>query len=127
MHDLVPLTPGLTAQAVLTVSDADTASALGSGDVEVLATPRVLALCEQATVAAVAASLDPSSTTVGTYVALNHRHPTFMGGTVVARAVLREVDGARLEFDVEVRDGAVVVASGVVRRAVVDRGRFTRR
>lgn len=127
MHVLVSVTPGQSAQVTLTVSEADTASALGSGDVEVLATPRVLALCEQATVTAVAACLDPASTTVGTHVALDHRRPTFIGGTVVAKAVLRDVDGTRLEFDVEVTEGSAVVASGVVRRALVDRDRFVGR
>src|SRR5205823_4338122 len=94
------------------------------GDVAVLATPRVVALCEQATVAVVADSLDASSTTVGTHVSVDHRRPTLPGATVVARATLRAVDGSRLEFDVEVTEAGTVVAAGNVSRSVVDRSRF---
>ena len=60
------LTPGLEAAFRYTVTGADTAAAVGSGDVPVLATPRVLALAEQATVAAVAGALEAGATTVGT-------------------------------------------------------------
>ena len=116
--------PGLVGTAELTVTAADTAAALGSGDVDVLGTPRVLALAEAATVAAVAAYLPPEQTTVGTRVTIDHRRPSYPGSTVTARATLTAVDGSRLEFDVEVRDGDTVVASGTVRRSLVDRSRF---
>ena len=74
--------PGLTAQVELTVTDADTAQAVGSGDVPVLGTPRVLALAEAATVAATAVGMPPGSTTVGTRVELEHLAPTVVGRTV---------------------------------------------
>ena len=74
--------PGLTAQVELTVTDADTAQAVGSGDVPVLGTPRVLALAEAATVAATATGMPPGSTTVGTRVELEHLAPTVVGRTV---------------------------------------------
>ena len=57
--------------------------ALGSGDVPVLATPRVVALVEEATVAAIAAALAPGQTTVGTRVELDHLAATPVGRTVV--------------------------------------------
>src|SRR5688572_19421107 len=78
------LTPGLSATVTLTVTEADTAIALGSGDVPVLATPRIVALVEEATVAAVAPVLDDGATTVGTRVELDHHAPTRVGATVVA-------------------------------------------
>lgn len=118
------LQPGLVARVELTVTDADTAQALGSGDVPVLATPRVLALAEAATVAATAARIDPGITTVGTRVELEHRAPTPVGRTVVAEATLAKVDGRRLLFEVALRDGDAVVAEGRVERMVVDRHRF---
>src|SRR5262245_3351306 len=83
---LMDLQPGLSARVELTVTDADTAQAVGSGDVPVLGTPRVLALMEAATVAATAARLASGTTTVGTHVEVAHRTPTPVGRTVVAEA-----------------------------------------
>ncbi|MCP3786433.1 thioesterase [Micromonospora sp. A3M-1-15] len=122
-----PLAPGLTARVELTVADTDTALAVGSGDVPVLGTPRVLALAEAATVAATAARLPSGSTTVGTRVELEHRAATPVGRTVAARAELVKVDGRRLTFEVIVTDGNEVVATGRVERALVDRQRFVER
>ena len=65
-----------------TVTEQDTALALGSGDVPVLATPRLLAWMEQASVVAVAPSLDGSSTSVGVEVWMRHRRATAVGRTV---------------------------------------------
>ncbi|MEU9826453.1 thioesterase family protein [Micromonospora chersina] len=122
-----PLAPGLTARVELTVTDTDTAQAVGSGDVPVLGTPRVLALAEAATVAATATRLPSGSTTVGTRVELEHRAATPVGRTVAARAELVKVDGRRLTFEVIVTDGNEVVATGRVERALVDRQRFVER
>ena len=72
---------GLTARVELTVTDADTAQTLGSGDVPVLGTPRVLALAEAATVLATTSRLPTGTTTVGTAVTLRHLAPTPIGGT----------------------------------------------
>ncbi|MEU1840136.1 thioesterase family protein [Micromonospora chersina] len=122
-----PLAPGLTARVELTVTDTDTAQAVGSGDVPVLGTPRVLALAEAATVAATGTRLPSGSTTVGTRVELEHRAATPVGRTVAARAELVKVDGRRLTFEVIVTDGNEVVATGRVERALVDRQRFVER
>ncbi|MDG4811295.1 hotdog domain-containing protein [Micromonospora sp. WMMD1120] len=119
--------PGLTAQVELTVTDADTAQAVGSGDVPVLGTPRVLALAEAATVAATATGMPPGSTTVGTRVDLEHLAPTVVGRTVRAQALLATVDGRRLSFEVTVSDGDQTVARGRVDRIMVDRQRFVER
>lgn len=118
------ITAGSVGSAALTVTDADTAVALRSGDVPVLATPRVVALCEEASVAAVATDVDPGQTTVGTRVELDHLRSSAVGCQVTATATLVSVDGRRLTFDVEASDGAEVIARGVVIRAIVDRARF---
>ncbi|MDH6462582.1 fluoroacetyl-CoA thioesterase [Micromonospora sp. A200] len=122
-----PFPIGLTARVELTVTDADTAQAVGSGDVPVLGTPRLLALAEAATVAATAAHLPAGSTTVGSRVELEHRAATPVGRTVVAQARLAEVAGRRLVFEVTVTDGGETVAEGRVERALVDRQRFVAR
>ena len=118
------LTAGLSAAVDLVVTDIDTAIAIGSGDVPVLATPRILALAEAATVAAVAGHLEPGATTVGTRVELDHHAATVVGATVVAEARLAAVDGRVLRFEVVLREGATVAAQGIVERVVVDRERF---
>lgn len=118
------LTPGLTARVELTVTDADTAQAVGSGDVPVLGTPRVLALAEAATVAATASRMAPGMTTVGVRVELDHKAPTPVGRTVAAVVRLAKVDGRRLLFEVIVAEGPVTVAEGRIERMLVDRHRF---
>ncbi|WP_433058065.1 thioesterase family protein [Dactylosporangium sp. CS-033363] len=115
---------GAVTRVQLTVTDADTAQALGSGDVPVLGTPRVLALAEAATVGATASRLPPGFTTVGIRVDLEHRAATPIGGRVVAEARLAKADGRRLMFEIVVRDGEKVVAEGRVERIVVERARF---
>jgi fluoroacetyl-CoA thioesterase len=115
---------GLSARVELTVTDADTAQAVGSGDVPVLATPRLLALAEAATVAATATRMGPGMTTVGTRVELEHRVATPIGRTVVAIAQLAKVDGRRLLFEVVVTEGGQTVAEGRVERVMLDRQRF---
>jgi fluoroacetyl-CoA thioesterase len=122
----VTFVPGLRAAVEATVDGRDTARALGSGDVDVLGTPRVLALVEAATVAAVAGALDEGSTTVGSRVQLDHLAPTAVGADVRAEAVLERVDGRRLTFAVTLAEDGRVVARGTVTRAVVDRARFGR-
>src|SRR5678816_3109035 len=102
------LAPGLSATVLLTVTDADTAQALGPGDVPVLGTPRVVALVEAATVAATARALPPGQTTVGVRVELDHLAPTPVGRTVSAKATLSATDERRLTFEVIVHDGETV-------------------
>lgn len=119
--------PGLEGSAEVVVGDADTAVALGSGDVAVLGTPRLLALAEEATVRAVAGALDAGRTTVGYQVHLEHLAPTLVGERARADAVLEAVDGSRLTFRVTIHDPRGVVATGTITRVVVDRDRFLRR
>jgi fluoroacetyl-CoA thioesterase len=119
--------PGLSARVELTVTDADTAQSLGSGDVPVLATPRVLALAEAATVAATARHLPAGVTTVGTRAEVDHRAPTPVGRHVTALATLAKVDGRKLVFEIVVRDGDSVVAEARVERMMLDRQRFIAR
>lgn len=117
--------PGSTAEIRLNVTDTDTAIALRSGDVPVLATPRLIALCEEATVAAVAGQVPDGSTTVGTRVECDHTKPTMVGEVVTARATLVDVDARRLQFTVTVEDGeGSPVAVARVWRVVVERDRF---
>ena len=122
----MPLSPGLEAAFRYVVTGADTATAIGSGAVPVLATPRALALAERATLAAVAGALEAGATTVGTRVELDHLAPSPVGAELSVRAVLERVDGRRLQFAVRLIDGDRVVARGLVTRVVVDAAAFVR-
>jgi len=112
-----------------TVTEADTAAAVGSGDLPVLGTPRLLAWLEAATCAAVAPDLAPGSTTVGTRVDVEHLAASPVGAVVEAAATLTAVDGRVLTFEVSAhdRDSGDVLGRGRVTRAVVDQERFLAR
>jgi fluoroacetyl-CoA thioesterase len=118
------------ARAVLEfdVTDADTARALGSGAVDVLATPRLLAWCEAATCAAASALVAPGRTSVGSRVSLDHLAATGVGGRVRVTADLLARDGRLLRFRVAATDRAGrLVATGEITRVVVDLDRFAER
>ena len=108
----------------LEVSEADTAIALRSGSLPVLATPRVVALVEEASVAAVGDGLADGHTTVGMKVQLDHLAPTSLGRTVVAESTIEAINGRRISFQVSVSDDRGLVAVGRVTRVVVEVGRF---
>ena len=120
----MPLEPGLAGDVAITVTDADTASALGSGEVAVLATPRVVGLAEEATVKALDGRLAAGTTHVGMRVQLDHLAPTAVGHKVRAEATLERVEGRRLTFNVSIRDERGLVAAGKVTRVIVDIDRF---
>ena len=120
----MPVEPGLAASVELTVADIDTAAAMSTGDVPVIATPRIIALAEEATVRAVDGHLADGSTSVGMRIQLDHLAPTAVGGRVVAEAKLDKVEGRRLCFSVSINDERGLVAAGKVTRVVVEREHF---
>ena len=120
--------PGAQAEERHRVTSGDTARALGSGDLDVLATPRLLAWCEHATVLALAGLVADTETSVGTRVELAHLRPSPVGAAVVVRADLVHVDGRLLRFDVHAEDlDGVSLGHGQVTRVLVDRERFLAR
>lgn len=121
------LEPGLRASTITMVERSDTAQQVGSGDVPVLATPRLLALAEMVTVQAIDRRLSPEQTSVGTRVELAHLAASPLGAHVSVSAELVEVDGNRLLFTFEARQDDLVVGHGTVERAVVNRERFLAR
>jgi fluoroacetyl-CoA thioesterase len=132
---------GLRASVSAVVGVEDTAIRAGSGDVPVLATPRLLALAEAASVAAIAPNLAPGMTSVGTSASFEHRRASPVGAEVVVEAELTEVEGRRLVFSFIAREGGHrlagapgdeddeerVVGAGTVERVLVDREKFLAR
>ncbi len=121
---------GSTATVTRTVSGDDTAIALGSGDVPVLATPRLVAWLEAGTVDALA-GLPPDLTSVGTRVEIEHLRASPVGADVTCTALVAATAGRLLTFEVRARegrdDGSAPIARGRVVRAVVDRATFLAR
>lgn len=116
--------PGTSARVGLFVSDADTAIALGSGDVPVLGTPRVVALMEQAAVAALSGFLAEGATSVGTRISVDHVAASSVGAKVEATAEVVGVENRAITFRLAAYEGNRLVAKGTHTRFVVDRDRF---
>ena len=118
---------GLTHTSELTVNDAVTAVAMGSGDMPVLATPAMMALMENAAMLAVADHLPEGCTTVGGQITSSHLKPSKLGDTVMATATVTRVDGKKIEFRVEAHCGDTLLGEGTHLRFIVDREKFISR
>ena len=121
------LRPGLSHQLSRVVTEEMTAARLGSGGVDVLATPVMFGLMELASWQAVQPALAPGMTSVGTVVNIRHLAATPVGDTVTARSELIEVDGRRLVFQVEAWDSVQRIGEGVHERFIVHLERFLER
>jgi len=118
------LTPGLRGEAKIVVKEEDTAKHLGSGNVAVLATPRMIALMEKASVKAVDHLLPPGQATVGSEVRVRHLAATPQGMEVMVCSELVEVEGRRLTFKVEAFDEREKIGEGTHIRFIIDLERF---
>lgn len=124
MADLADCLPGLRASVHLVVAHEDTALAGGSGDVAVLATPRLLALAEQAAIDALGDCLPREMTSLGAWAEIEHHAPSPVGEAVTAEATLLGVHGRRLEFSISVTNDYEEVAHIRHHRIVAKRSRF---
>ncbi|MEG2000473.1 MAG: thioesterase family protein [Evtepia sp.] len=101
-----------------------TAKTVGSGSLDVLATPVMIASMENAAQTSVASQLEPGYGTVGVLMNVRHLAPTPIGGCVTAESELIEIDGRRLVFRVTASDGHEIVGDGVHERVVIDEAKF---
>lgn len=119
------VTTGMRGEASMTVEQAHTASALGSGNVPTLGTPALIALMERAAMNVAKRGLEPGEETVGTMVSIRHLVPTAIGKRIRAEAIVTAVDGQRISFDVRATDSAGnVIGEGTHERVIVDREQF---
>ncbi len=118
---------GLKATSHVEVSSNNTAIALGSGDLEVFATPAMIALMESAAAKAVAEHLPEGSTTVGTAISSSHIKASGIGAQIEARAQVTAIEGRMISFTVEAVEGDVIIGEGIHTRAIVDRAKFMQR
>ena len=119
--------PGLTNETVTLVEDRHLASEWGSGLAPVLATPALVAFCEECARLTVEKLLPAGQQTVGTWISIRHLAATPPGMRITVSAELVEVDGRRLRFRVEARDEAELVAEAEHERFIVDAQRFLKR
>ena len=119
--------PGLVGEARATVDTSMLAGSIGSGGLDVLSTPSMIALMENAALKAVDSVLPPGQITVGTRLDVRHLAATPVGLEIRARAELTEVDGRKLTFHVEAFDPHEKIGEGIHERAVVDPARLLAR
>ncbi|MBR2016328.1 MAG: thioesterase family protein [Prevotella sp.] len=115
---------GLTHTSNLVVADGNTAIALGSGDMPVLATPAMMALMENAAMLAVASELEDGETTVGGHIESSHLRPTSVGTKVAATATLEKIEGRKLYFKIVASQGETIIGEGTHLRFIVNREKF---
>jgi fluoroacetyl-CoA thioesterase len=115
---------GLSARIELEVTEGDTAEAFRTGSVPVLATPRLIALCEEASCVAIEGHLPEGGTSVAKRLQFDHLVPVGVGGKVSAEATLDRIEGRRLVFTLSVSEESGLVAAGKLIRVIVDRETF---
>lgn len=116
--------PGLNGKFEMMVRDEDLVSQLGSIDMDVLSTPRLVQLMEAAAIKAIQEFIPPDQLSLGTHVKIKHLSPTPLGMKVVAHAILKEVNENRLIFLVDAYDEMEKVAEGEHERILVSKERF---
>ena len=123
----VMIETGLKHTSELTVTEAVTAIAAGSGDMPVLATPMMMALMENAAMLAVKDELPEGCTTVGGHIESSHLKPSRVGTLVRAEAEVTKVDGKKIEFKVAAYAGDTLLGEGTHLRFIVDKEKFMSR
>ena len=116
--------PGITGKQTITVTKEQTACALGSGSLEVFATPAMIALMEETAWRSVEPELSEGEGTVGTRMEVSHVSATPVGMEVTCETRLTQVDRKRLVFEVKAYDAAGLIGEGMHERFIVENGRF---
>ncbi|MDE6922113.1 MAG: thioesterase family protein [Oscillospiraceae bacterium] len=123
----MPVEIGMRGEAAAVVAQEDTAQAVGSGLVPVFATPRMIALMEQAAVNAVQSALEPGQGTVGTRLDVKHSAATPVGMKVRAQAEVIGVEGRQVVFLVTAFDDAEQIGGGTHERFIIQTDKFLAR
>ncbi len=115
---------GMTNTETISVTQELTAKAMGSGELEVLATPAMCALMEKASMNLVSPYLEEGQTTVGTALNIKHTAATPVGMEIKAESRLSEIDGRRLVFELRAYDGTGEIGTGTHERFIVNASKF---
>jgi len=120
-------TIGTTVTVNRTVTEKHTAKYVGSGSLDVFATPMMIALMEEAACGCLANSLESGQTSVGTLINVSHSAASPVGAVISATATIDEVDGRKVSFTVTAHDGVNEIGSGKHERFIVDGERFMKK
>ncbi|RLG78116.1 MAG: thioesterase [Thermoprotei archaeon] len=118
------LRPGLVCRKEFIVTPSHVAKVVGSGDVDVLSTPSMIAFMESAAMECVKNLLEPDVITVGIRVCVSHKAPVPIGEKIAVEAKLVGIDGRKLTFEVRAMFKDIVVGEGIHERYVIERSRF---
>lgn len=118
---------GITGSSETMVDESNTALSMGSGELEVFATPAMVALMEEAASQSVKPYLDENSTTVGTLVEIEHISATPVGVKVTCESELCHIDGRKLVFNVTASDNSGLIGRGKHERFIVEKDRFMKK
>ena len=124
---MMMIQPGISAEKTATVTGTLTARYMGSGTIDVYATPAMIALMEAAAVAALDPLLPEGQSSVGVSIEVRHLAATPLGQQVRARAEVVEVEEKRVTFSVRAWDEDELIGEGTHTRYVIDVGRFVER
>ena len=116
--------PGLVGKSEMVVTEEDLVSRLGNIPVDVLSTPRLIQLMEEAAIEAIQNVIPPDQLSLGTHVRIKHLSPTPLGMKVTGHALLKKVEKNRLLFLVDAYDEKEKVAEGEHERILVAKERF---
>ncbi len=117
---------GLSYTSEVCVQEAQLAVHVGSGLLEVFATPAMIALMENAAMHAVMPCIEEGSDTVGIEINATHLAPTRMGQVVRATATLVAIDKRILTFDIEAMEGEKIIGRATHKRAIINVAKFMR-
>jgi len=118
------MVPGLIGKSEMIVKEEDLVSRLGEVAVNVLSTPRLIQLLEEAAIEAIHEFIPKEKVSLGTEVKIKHLSPTPLGMKVTANAILNRVDKKRLYFLVDAFDELEKVAEGEHERVLVSKDQF---
>lgn len=121
------LKTGMVGNAKCIVNKQNTANAVGSGELEVFGTPMMIALMEQATCQCISECMENDETTVGTKIEIFHTSPSVVGKNIFAKAMLTQIAGRRLTFEVSANDDNGEIGSGKIERFLVFGEKFCER
>ncbi len=115
---------GIRNTKTITCEKEQTALAMGSGTLEVFATPAMIALMEACAAQSVEELLEEGQTTVGTSLDIDHLSASPLGATIRCESVLEEIDNRKLTFSVSAFDNGGLIGKGIHSRFIVESERF---
>ena len=121
---MIMLTIGIKGTQSVTVSNDNTAAAMGSGTLAVFATPAMIALMEKTAYISVQDALDEGMGSVGTLLNVKHLAATPVGMQVTCESELVEIDNRRLVFSVKAYDEIGLIGEGTHERFIVQNEKF---